>query len=611
MNGPWQFVDGEKLPGDFAKIPLNNPKSEVLATVPGTPQAQEAVIANSIPQTAEVKRDEATLEAKYDGQPQFQAVPDTPLQYAVNTPTPVIRVDAGSYYAVQEGVWFVGGSPAGPWAVATSVPTVIYTIPTASPIHYVTYVRIYRYTPTVVYVGYTPGYMGTCYSPWGTVVYGTGWYYRPWVGSVWLGYPWTYGFGVHLGWNTWSGWNFGFGWGGYRPPWRPWWGPYGYGWGRPPRPPGYWGRPPVYPGRPRPVPYNFNHYNVYNNRPGVVRPVVRPAPRPAVQPVPGTRPAGPSTQPAVQPPSSRPAVQPPGSSTRPAVQPARPETRPAPQPGGPSTRPAVQPSEPQTRPAVQPGGPQTRPAVQPARPSTKDDVYAGKDGNVYRPAIGRKLAAVHGQGLEAGPALRRRLGVGTLDAARAAAADAAVHPAAAADAARGVAGEPLARAAGAGDRELPGAAAAAGRSPRRSRRPQSPAGSEAEPAADEPSVDSARGTRLGQERRGPRRRKGAGAGGALLGGRQPGGRGPRGAPAGPDALARPHRGAARDGAEPGAPAGARGGARGVDGAARGPLARRSRRGTRRSAGASENTVPGAQLYASPVRPFTRTVFAPW
>ena len=370
LNGPWEFVDGKQLPADFAKIPLNNPKSEVLATVPGTPQAQEAVIANSIPQTAEVKRDAARLEAKYDGQPQFQPVPDTPLQYAVNSPTPVIRVDARSYYAVQEGVWFVGGSPAGPWAVATSVPTVIYTIPTASPIHYVTYVRIYRYTPTVVYVGYTPGYMGTCYSPWGTVVYGTGWYYRPWVGSVWLGYPWTYGFGVHLGWNSWSGWNFGFGWGGYRPPWRPWWGPYGYGWGRPPRPPGYWGRPPVYPGRPRPVPYNFNHYNVYNNQPGVVRPVVRPAPRPAVQPAPGTRPA-------VQPPSSRPAVQPPGPSTRPAVQPARPETRPAPQPGGPSTRPAVQPAQ-----------PQTRPAVQPARPSTKDDVYAGKDGNVYRPAPG-------------------------------------------------------------------------------------------------------------------------------------------------------------------------------------------------------------------------------
>ena len=37
----------------------------------------------------------------------------------------------------------------GPWVVATSVPTVIYTIPPSSPIHYVTYVRIYEATPQV------------------------------------------------------------------------------------------------------------------------------------------------------------------------------------------------------------------------------------------------------------------------------------------------------------------------------------------------------------------------------------------------------------------------------------------------------------------------------
>jgi hypothetical protein len=42
---PWSFVDGDALPKDFAKIPEENPKSNVLATVPGTPAAQEAVIA--------------------------------------------------------------------------------------------------------------------------------------------------------------------------------------------------------------------------------------------------------------------------------------------------------------------------------------------------------------------------------------------------------------------------------------------------------------------------------------------------------------------------------------------------------------------------------------
>jgi len=340
LDGPWAFVEGDKLPADFQKIPTNEPKAEVLATVPGTPEAQEAVIANSIPQTAEVNREDAKLQTQYDGDPQFQPVPDTPLQYAVNSPTPVIRVDASDYYAVQDGIWFFGGSPVGPWVVATAVPPVIYTIPTACPIHYVTYVRVYRYTPTVVYVGYTPGYLGMCYSPWGTVVYGTGWYYQPWIGSVWLGYPWTWGFGVHIGWSPWYGVRVGWGWGGYRP-WRPWWGPYGYGWGRPRPAVPYWG---THPGRPRTI----NHLNVYNGRPGVVRPVARPPGRPL--------PGGPV-------------------AARPA--PARPNPRPG-SPAAPGARPAPQPESPQARPAPRPG-PQNRPATRP-------DVYAGKDGSVYRPA---------------------------------------------------------------------------------------------------------------------------------------------------------------------------------------------------------------------------------
>ncbi|MFP3786382.1 hypothetical protein, partial [Burkholderia sp. SIMBA_024] len=55
----------------------------------------------------------------------------------------VIRVSADSYFAVDKGVWFRAPAATGPWAVATSVPAVIYTIPTASPLHYVTYVRVY------------------------------------------------------------------------------------------------------------------------------------------------------------------------------------------------------------------------------------------------------------------------------------------------------------------------------------------------------------------------------------------------------------------------------------------------------------------------------------
>jgi len=382
LDGPWTFVDGDKLPKDFAKIPETDPKANVLATVPGTPAAQEAVIANSIPQTAEVNREEATFQSNYDGQPQFEPVPDTPLQYAVNSPTPVVRVDPTTYYAVQNGVWFTAGSPSGPWIVAAAVPPVIYTIPTASPIHYVTYVRVYRATPTTVWVGYTPGYLGTCYSPWGTVVYGTGWYYRPWIGTYWYGSPWTWGFGAGISWNSWSGWGFGFGWGGYRPYYNPWWGPY---YGYRPRPPvyrpGYPGRPVPY-GRPgyRPPGYNWNHMNVYNRpgqprpgvRPSVQRPVTRPATMPG-RPAPGTRP-----------PTGGPAARPmPGTTqpTRPGT--SNPSTRPAPGTTNPSTRPAPGATNPSTRPAPGTTGPSTRPVTRP------DNVYAGPDGNVYRPQTGK------------------------------------------------------------------------------------------------------------------------------------------------------------------------------------------------------------------------------
>src|SRR6185369_6206680 len=227
--------------------------------------------------------------------------------------TPVIRVNPSSYYAVESGVWFTGGSPVGPWLVATAVPPVIYAIPTASPIHYVTYVRIYRYNPTYVWVGYTPGYLGTCYSPWGTVVYGTGWYYRPWIGTYWYGAPWTWGFGVGVNWSPWTGWNVGFGWGGYRPIYRPWWGPY-RGWHRPP---GWHSRPMPYGGRPRPMP--INNINVYN-RPGIARPGIRPVKRPSIQPVPGTRPG-------VRPAPGQPSTQP--VRPAPGTRPSQPGTRPA------------------------------------------------------------------------------------------------------------------------------------------------------------------------------------------------------------------------------------------------------------------------------------------
>jgi len=230
-DGPWEFVDAKSLPEHFANIPETSPKAGVLASVPGTGPAKEALIANSIPQTATITRSEAHLEVKYDGVPQFKNMEGTDLQYAINTATPVIQVDDNNYYAVENAVWFVGATPFGPWAVATSVPTAIYAIPPSSSLHYVTYVKVYRSTPDVVYVGYTPGYYGTVVSSTTTtVVYGTGWYYPPYVGGYWYGAPYTYGVGVASTWSSGTGWSITIGVGyayGY-PYYYPWWGPWGY-----------------------------------------------------------------------------------------------------------------------------------------------------------------------------------------------------------------------------------------------------------------------------------------------------------------------------------------------------------------------------------------------
>ena len=231
MKGPWKYVPGDKLPVDFAQIPSTHAKANVLVSVAGTPEAKEALIANSVPQTATITRSAASLIVNYDGAPQFKRIENTTLQYAVNTPVPLIAVGSHSYYAVQNGVWFVAPSPTGPWMVAASVPAVIYSIPLSSPLHYVTYVKIYGSTPEVVYVGYTPGYYGTVVSTSNVVVYGTGWYYPPYVGTYWYGWPYTYGCGAAFTWGVATGWGlaygYGYAWSSYYYP-APWWGPVGY-----------------------------------------------------------------------------------------------------------------------------------------------------------------------------------------------------------------------------------------------------------------------------------------------------------------------------------------------------------------------------------------------
>jgi hypothetical protein len=410
MQGPWTFVAPENLPRAFANIPENSPKAGVLAFVPGTERAKDALMDNVIPQTAEVSRKDAKIDVQYDGAPHFAPIPNTSLAYAENTPSQVIRSN-GKYYACEEGVWFVASSPSGPWAVSGVRPAGIDGIPPSSPVFNTKYVYIYDSTPDVVYVGYLPGYRWSL--PWhGVVYYGTGWRYRGWFGRYYYPRPATWGF--YARYNPWVGWNFGmswtagwlgltshwgYGWAGWMPVHAPgyrpgfwsrshaggWFGPGGY---RPPRPPSWHppGRPA--PGRagirpPRPVGGPGN--NLYT-RPG----------NSGVRPRPGTLPGRPATGPR----PGQPQIQPGDSGAgRPGV--GRPGGR-GPDGGGPGVgRPGGRGPDGGVPGVGRPGGrgPDggapgvggrgSRPPEPPnpvTRPYTKrpDNVLTDRDGNVHR-----------------------------------------------------------------------------------------------------------------------------------------------------------------------------------------------------------------------------------
>ena len=207
FTGPWTFAT-PSLPGDFKQISLEHPRSRVLASVPGTDQAAEAVLLASIPQTARVNRKETKApEVAFQGDPQFTPIEQTTVQRAVNTDKDVFKVGE-SYYMCYQGVWFVGKGATGPWEVATSVPEQIYQIPVSSPSHHVTYVTIEDDDDDdwVVYAA-AAGYTGMMVA-WGCTVWGSGWYYPPYWGYGGY-YPYYYPhfptYGYSAWYNPWTG----------------------------------------------------------------------------------------------------------------------------------------------------------------------------------------------------------------------------------------------------------------------------------------------------------------------------------------------------------------------------------------------------------------------
>jgi len=192
LQGKWTFASMD-LPEDFYKIPVSSPASGILASVPGTEEAKDAVLIAQIPTVMEIDSKSAAAQAKttYSGEPQFAPIEDTSLYYATNTADKVIKV-GDVYYLCLQGVWFMSPKADGPWTTASSVPKEIYTIPPSSPVYNVTYVTQTTTSSGSVECSHTAGYLGAFVvglTVGAVVANGTGYYYPPYMYYPPYGYP--------------------------------------------------------------------------------------------------------------------------------------------------------------------------------------------------------------------------------------------------------------------------------------------------------------------------------------------------------------------------------------------------------------------------------------
>ena len=149
FGGPWQYVAGLDLPPDFYMIPDDSPKENVKASVPGTPQAQEAVIADEIPETAVVDRTKALVHARTStARPTSSPSRTRRSCYVVQLADADHQGGTNSWYASRaaSGSWPRRSPVRGRWPRRS--PPAIYSIPPSSPLYYVTYVKVYDVSPS-------------------------------------------------------------------------------------------------------------------------------------------------------------------------------------------------------------------------------------------------------------------------------------------------------------------------------------------------------------------------------------------------------------------------------------------------------------------------------
>jgi hypothetical protein len=240
-GGNWFQSDSLHNPGRWQAVSRADLPSELLVSLNGWEWGDEgpaagreakrkdlqvkAVMEQQVPQTARVDRT-ITTSVDYDGAPQFAPIEGTVLEYATNTCSIVLKFNA-EYYALDNGIWFIAGSPLGAWRVSDVRPDGVELISRKYRVYRAKFVYIYQTTPTAVYEGYLPGYEEAPVDGCGMAVA----YDQEWSNMAWsydLDYVFDWGFGWLDGYYRYDPWNVYYGcmiYGGSHPGWK--WKAYG------------------------------------------------------------------------------------------------------------------------------------------------------------------------------------------------------------------------------------------------------------------------------------------------------------------------------------------------------------------------------------------------
>jgi hypothetical protein len=184
-----------ELPEAFAGIPEAHGMAYVRVSIAGTLEARTAIVEASLPSKKVVEKGaQLDLENDFDGEPSFQPIDGTQVARAINTSHDIIEYQ-NNYYLCYEGAWYQANTPIGPWIAAYRVPDAVYKIPPSSPSYPVTSVQVASSTPSTIVYSAAPSYSTSVYVYYGVPVYGTGWYYPPYWGLYYYPYRYSYGYG--------------------------------------------------------------------------------------------------------------------------------------------------------------------------------------------------------------------------------------------------------------------------------------------------------------------------------------------------------------------------------------------------------------------------------